>query len=190
MKNSKTYKIIFAVVAIGLAIYLFNIPTKIAVGAKARDAEAVAIYQHSTSLIGHLHNMNLLWMLILLPIGLLLFMSKEALMNFIQRQKPNTALWLAMCCIFMLSATTVIKTGQTNIGWHNVLDKGAVGDGTTDNTTAFRANEHDIAVAGSGVFFVPAGHFLVSASIPIPVTTTFFGMGGIAEQSDSTTSGK
>src|ERR1700723_288979 len=90
----------------------------------------------------------------------------------------------------MLSATTVIKTGQTNIGWHNVLDKGAVGDGTTDNTTAFRANEHDIAVAGSGVFFVPAGHFLVSDSIPIPVTTTIFGMGGIAEQSDSTTSGK
>lgn len=55
--------------------------------------------------------------------------------------------------------------------WANVLDYGAVGDGTTNNTAAFQA-----AVNTGLPVFVPHGTFLISTTVTMENNQTMFGM--------------
>lgn len=50
-------------------------------------------------------------------------------------------------------------------GWFNVMDHGAVGDGTTDDTAAINATIALLNTAGRGVLYFPAGNYKVTAAL-------------------------
>lgn len=49
----------------------------------------------------------------------------------------------------------------------NVKDYGAVGDGTTDDTTAFQNTIDALETSGSGVMFIPSGEYLLEEGLVI-----------------------
>jgi hypothetical protein len=63
-------------------------------------------------------------------------------------------------------ALTKVQTALTNLGVINVLDYGAVGDGTTDDTTALQAALNAVSTTGETVFF-PAGTYLLDTTTPL-----------------------
>jgi hypothetical protein len=58
----------------------------------------------------------------------------------------------------------------------NVLDFGAVGDGTKDNTDAFTAAMKAAAGTGNNVVFVPRGQFLIRGHLEVPASVTLEGV--------------
>jgi hypothetical protein len=66
---------------------------------------------------------------------------------------------------------TKVSYSMINGATVNVLDFGAVGDGTTDNTTAIQAALNS---AGDGVVYFPKGIY-ISGSLSIPVNTSLRG---------------
>jgi len=65
---------------------------------------------------------------------------------------------------FVLIISSQVMAGNTNI---NVLDFGAVGDGVTDNTQAFKAAMDKAALTG-GTVNIPAGQFRIEGVLTIP----------------------
>jgi polygalacturonase len=69
----------------------------------------------------------------------------------------------------------------------SVLDYGAVGDNSTDNTAAFRAAAAAVAAAGGGSLLVPAGNYktaafnLTSSSTQLHVTGTIWAVESLAQ---------
>jgi hypothetical protein len=61
----------------------------------------------------------------------------------------------------------------------NVLDYGAVGDNTTDNTAAFTAA---LAAAAGGTLYIPRGSYRVTAGFTMPGRTEIVGDGPLASQ--------
>lgn len=61
----------------------------------------------------------------------------------------------------------------------NVLDYGAVGDGTTNSTTAIQAAITAAAVGG-GAVYLPAGDYKLTATLQIPYGVSIFGDGATA----------
>lgn len=59
----------------------------------------------------------------------------------------------------------------------NVEDNGAIGDGLTDNTMAFRQTSAQAVAAGDGIVFVPNGSF-VSGSFQVYSNCELFVSGG------------
>lgn len=59
----------------------------------------------------------------------------------------------------------------------NVQDFGAIGDGKTDDTQAIQSTVNAAVAAGGGAVYVPAGIYLVSASIEMFSHTTLYGDG-------------
>ena len=55
-----------------------------------------------------------------------------------------------------------------------VTDYGAVGDGTTDNLTAFNNATAAVAAAGGGTVWIPQGNFKVSSNVSTQHTRTMF----------------
>jgi hypothetical protein len=53
--------------------------------------------------------------------------------------------------------------GGTDLGWFNVKDYGAVGDGAADDTVAIQDAIDAASAAGGGVIYVPPGDYLISA---------------------------
>ena len=64
-----------------------------------------------------------------------------------------------------------------SFGWINVKDYGAVGNGSTDDTTAI-ANAAAVIPSTGGVLFFPPGTYLVSSAITITNPTLVLGSGG------------
>lgn len=55
--------------------------------------------------------------------------------------------------------------GATSLGWFNVLDHGAAGDGVTDDTAAIQAAIDAAEAAGGGVVYFPAGVYVVGGAL-------------------------
>jgi len=72
-----------------------------------------------------------------------------------------------------------IRTSQTNLSIVNVLDYGAVGDSTTDNTTAFRNAIAALPAAGGEVLIPKAGKYIISDTLLVTHPTIFMGVGGL-----------
>lgn len=51
------------------------------------------------------------------------------------------------------------------LGWINVRDFGAIGDGVTDDTAAFNAAWTAMGTPAAGTFYIPAGTYKISASL-------------------------
>lgn len=58
---------------------------------------------------------------------------------------------------------------SASLGYYNVVQYGAVGNGVTDDTAAIQAAA-DAAKAAKGVLYFPAGRYLISASIDLDYT--------------------
>ncbi len=74
-------------------------------------------------------------------------------------------------------ASTLASGG---LGWFNPKDYGAVGDGSTNDTTAFTNTVTAINSAGGGVFYVPPGRYLTSGGFTF--TTPVLLLGGGSSQ--------
>lgn len=78
----------------------------------------------------------------------------------------------------------IATPGEENLGFYNVRDFGAVGDGRTDNTIAIQSALAFIGARGGGTLTFPEGDFLVGnvpnyKGIVIPSGTTIRGAGGL-----------
>lgn len=55
--------------------------------------------------------------------------------------------------------------GGTDLGWFNVINYGATGDGVTDDTNAIQDAIDAAALAGGGVVYFPAGIYVVGGAL-------------------------
>lgn len=55
--------------------------------------------------------------------------------------------------------------GGTDLGWFNVTDYGATGDGSTDDTSAIQSAIDAAETAGGGVVYFPAGVYVVNGAL-------------------------
>ncbi len=89
----------------------------------------------------------------------------------------NWALVMLLVLALLPSASALTQAGALRPGWISVTDFGAVGDGKTDDTAAFR---QACAAAESGpgkLLFVPAGTYVVQPGLNLTEGVTFFGEG-------------
>lgn len=75
------------------------------------------------------------------------------------------------------SGNTGWRPLQSSLGVFNVKDYGAVGDGTTDDTTAIQAALDAAAAAGGGVVEVPTGLYKFTSSLTVGEQITLRGRG-------------
>lgn len=66
-----------------------------------------------------------------------------------------------------------------NLGFYNIRDFGAVGDGVTDDTIAIRSALAFIATRNGGILKFPEGDYLVTSSLTLPSGITIQGVNGI-----------
>lgn len=100
----------------------------------------------------------------------------------------NTTLRTGSFCQFLGSSASPAaylfgspKTSSAGSGlpWFNVVDYGAIGDGTTDDTAAINLAIGALIAAGGGVLYFPAGTFkCTSALTTLSVQCTVLGDGG------------
>jgi len=76
---------------------------------------------------------------------------------------------------------------QSSLKWVNVLDYGATGNGTTNDTTSIQNAANAISSTG-GVLYFPPGNYLISSAISISNSTQILGAGGIAGMQSGGTS--
>lgn len=69
----------------------------------------------------------------------------------------------------------VMQTVYSNIGFANVIDYGAVGDGVTNNNAAFAA-----AIATNKIVYVPKGRFLITDNTVLNTNQGMFGDGNLS----------
>jgi hypothetical protein len=74
----------------------------------------------------------------------------------------------------LLAAASAV--GQVPARQWNVVDAGAVGDGTADCTAVFQRLLDEAGQAGGGVVEVPAGRFRVDGSLAVPANVTLQGI--------------
>lgn len=82
----------------------------------------------------------------------------------------RTLIRFASLLVFFLCAATLCAEGETmskESSW-NVMDFGAVADGTTDNTAAFQKTMDAAGSAGGGIVLVPTGRYAFSGSLKVP----------------------
>ncbi len=80
------------------------------------------------------------------------------------RRSQSAATWFCknLVCSGLLAATFVCHAAETT-GVFNVLDYGAKGDGTNDDTAAVQKAIDACAAQGGGQVLLPAGTFLTGA---------------------------
>lgn len=64
-----------------------------------------------------------------------------------------------------------------NLGWINVKDFGAIGDGSANDTAAIANAIAALNTAGRGVLYFPPGQYLTSGGFTITANATILGMG-------------
>ena len=69
--------------------------------------------------------------------------------------------------VFSIIILIILSSGCFAAEW-NVVDAGAVGDATTDNTAVFQKVIDDAEKAGGGIVNVPAGKFRINGNLTIP----------------------
>lgn len=74
-----------------------------------------------------------------------------------------------------------LKTALLNRREYNVLDYGAAGDGATDDSAAIQA-AHDALPSGGGTVYVPAGSYVLDATVVLSKKVHLVGAGATAEQ--------
>jgi hypothetical protein len=74
---------------------------------------------------------------------------------------------------------TIVQWYETpfGLGWHNVKGYGAVGNGTTDDTTALQAALNAANTAGGGVVYLPKGSYKTTSALTVYANTTVQGAG-------------
>jgi hypothetical protein len=83
--------------------------------------------------------------------------------------------------------TTGLTFSRQNV--HNVMDFGATGNGSTDDTTAINAAFTACLSAGGGAVFFPPGNYMVSGTLNVPNGTIVYGAGVFATTVTKTTPG-
>ncbi len=77
------------------------------------------------------------------------------------------------------SAPATVTVAQAPAAWpntvFNVMNFGAKGDGSTDDTAAVKAALAQARNSGGGTVYLPAGNYLVSGKLSIPANTTVAG---------------
>lgn len=74
---------------------------------------------------------------------------------------------------------------KTNLGFYNIRDFGAVGDGRTDDTIAIKSAMAFIASQNGGTLTFPAGNYVVTSSVTLPSGIVIQGVSGLS--TDATT---
>jgi len=62
----------------------------------------------------------------------------------------------------------------------SVMDFGAVGDNTNDDTAAIQAAVNAVLAAGGGTVYVPPGSYKVTATITLGASVSIVGLGKLA----------
>lgn len=75
--------------------------------------------------------------------------------------------------VFLIALMTTVA--QANPIW-NLAERGAVPDGTTDNTAIFQAALDEAGKAGGGTVLIPAGYFAIKGNLKIPSCVTLKGV--------------
>jgi hypothetical protein len=70
---------------------------------------------------------------------------------------------------------TAYPTDDIVIANYNVMDYGAKGDGTTDDTMAFQIALNTAAGKGGGIVFAPAGRYKIADTLDVPTGVTLRG---------------
>lgn len=65
-------------------------------------------------------------------------------------------------------------------GTHNIKDFGAVGDGTTDDTIAFKSAMAYLASRNGGILTIPEGDFVIASTVTLPSGITVRGISNVA----------
>lgn len=99
--------------------------------------------------------------------------------------RSSAAVWVRglLWCMMVLLVVGILFTAVHDVGkpspsirphW-NVMDAGAVGDGKTDDTTAFQRALDQAGRAGGGVVEVPAGRYRINGVLSVPAGVTLQG---------------
>jgi hypothetical protein len=78
---------------------------------------------------------------------------------------PLTANWPAS--VVSPGSTPFSITAQNTVAWFNVKSYGAVGNGSTDDTTAINKAIADAAANGSGIVYFPKGIYKITSTINV-----------------------
>ncbi len=78
-----------------------------------------------------------------------------------------------------------LSTHISNVGWFNVKDYGAVGDGLADDTVAIQAAITAAEAAYGGMVVFPRGTYLLSDTLRIKHTISMVGLSGTTPGGDS-----
>ena len=73
----------------------------------------------------------------------------------------------------------VAQTDDRTRGFYNIRDYGAVGDGSTDDTLAFRSVMAAVASNNGGTLTIPDGDYIITAPIALPSGITIQGTNGL-----------
>ncbi len=84
-----------------------------------------------------------------------------------------------MWCIFKYDGTNfqLLNPISRSVGHVNVLDYGAVGDGSNDDTASIQAAIDAIPAVG-GVVFLPPGNYKITSALTWKVNVSMYGTGG------------
>ncbi len=82
--------------------------------------------------------------------------------------------WLIILAVVPISLAQEVRTMTKSI--YNVLDFGAVGDGVSDDTSAFQKALDTASKEGGGIVFVPTGKYLIKGHLSIPQDVTLEGV--------------
>lgn len=79
-------------------------------------------------------------------------------------------------CLCILSIGAAAHAQDSRVGFWNVRDFGAVGDGKTDDTTAFQKALDAAAQAEGGIVHAPRGNYLFKGHLNVPSAVTLAGL--------------